>query len=167
MERTEEQKNEAISRTTSELRRVFATFDENGDGLISRTELGTLMAKLDGVGVTEEELTSMMESADKNGDGLVNFEEFMELHARHESPGFLQESDQDAEFLEAFQVFDKNNDGFISVVELQSILRSLGVNRNIKLQDCEKIISAVDKNCDGLVDFAEFKRLMSDLPCTA
>lgn len=167
MENTGEQKNEAMSRTTSELRRVFATFDENGDGLISRTELGALMKKLDDAGVPEEELTSMMESADKNGDGLVNFEEFVELHTRAESPELSQESDQDAEFLEAFQVFDKNNDGFISVVELQSILRSLGVDRKINIQDCEKIISTVDKNRDGLVDFAEFKRLMSGLPCTA
>lgn len=67
MEYTEEQKNEAISRTASELRRVFATYDENGDGLISRTELGALMKKLDGVGVPEEELTSMVESATRTG----------------------------------------------------------------------------------------------------
>lgn len=164
----EDLETEILSRTTSEMKRVFDTYDENGDGLICKTELANFMKKLD-VDVSEDELSFMIESVDRNEDGYVDFEEFIELHKSFADRDVLPESDvefvEEAELLEAFQVFDKNEDGFISAIELQTILRSLGINPAMKVQDCERIIHAVDKNSDGQVDFSEFRQLMVDQPC--
>ena len=155
-----------IIRTKSEMKRVFDTYDANGDGHICQGELGSFMKKLD-VEVSEEELASMMKSVDVNNDGHVDFEEFLKLHTalvekEQTEPG--NEHDEEAELRDAFEVFDKNNDGFISVIELQSVLRSLGINTAVKIQDVKKMIAVVDKNNDGQVDFTEFKQLMNSLP---
>ena len=159
----------------SEMKRVFDTYDENGDGYICKSDLGKFMRKLD-VHMSEEEISCMIESVDVNGDGYVDFEEFLELHTFLTDAGELdwlgssaeeQDDDEDAELLAAFQVFDKNQDGFISVTELQTVLRNLGINLGVEVQDCRRMISAVDRNNDGQVDFSEFKQLMAGIPCGA
>lgn len=163
----EDLETEILSWTTSDMKRVFDTYDENGDGFICKTELENFMKKLD-INVSEDELSIMIESADRNEDGYVDFEEFIELHKSFADRDVLPESDvelvEEAELLEAFQVFDINEDGFISAMELQTVIRSLGINPAMKVQDCEKIIHAVDKNSDGRVDFSEFRHLMVGQP---
>lgn len=154
----------------SEMKRVFDTYDENGDGYICKSELERFMRKLD-VDVSEEEILYMIDSVDVNRDGCVDFEEFLELHtslAERDQEGCgAEQHDEDAELLEAFQVFDRNQDGFISETELQTVLRNLGINPGVKVQDCQRMISAVDRNNDGQVDFSEFQQLMSSIPCAA
>ncbi|XP_027914707.1 probable calcium-binding protein CML30 [Vigna unguiculata] len=58
----------------------------------------------------------------------------------------------------AFDVFDENKDGFIEARELQRVLCSLGLEKD--LMECQKMINAVDKNGDELVDRTEFQRIM-------
>jgi calcium-binding protein CML len=169
------------ARHKREMERLFATYDEDNDGHISRRELGSVMQKL-GMEVTDEELNCMLRSVDKNGDGLVDFEEFVDFQAslsvapgnfastlagagNSEANGGIQmiggTSDDDDDLREAFDVFDKDKDGFICVKELYSVLRSLGINANTTITSCQNMISAVDRNGDGLVDFIEFKDLMT------
>ncbi len=139
------------------------------------------MQKL-GMEATDEELNCMLRSVDKNGDGLVDFEEFVDFQAslsvapgnvastlagagNSEANGGIQmigsTSDDDDDLREAFDVFDKDKNGFICVKELYSVLRSLGISANTTITSCQNMISAVDRNGDGLVDFIEFKDLMT------
>lgn len=169
------------ARHKREMERLFATYDENNDGHISRRELGSVMQKL-GMEATDEELNCMLRSVDKNGDGLVDFEEFVDFQAslsvapgnvastlagagNSEANGGIQmigsTSDDDDDLREAFDVFDKDKNGFICVKELYSVLRSLGISANTTITSCQNMISAVDRNGDGLVDFIEFKDLMT------
>ena len=53
-------------------------FDQNGDGLISETELHSTMTSL-GEPLTRAEVRSMIREADIDGDGLINFAEFQLL----------------------------------------------------------------------------------------
>jgi Ca2+-binding EF-hand superfamily protein len=162
-----------------EIRRVFNTYDEDRDGRISEAELGNCMKKLD-LDVSEDAISTMMSSADKNGDGLVDFDEFRALQqtptsASNYSNGnssskttSLEHGDDDPEdndtlLKETFSIFDRNNDGFISNIELQSILHRLGIRKGSSLKDCQQMIAGVDRNGDGQVDFEEFKELMTDL----
>lgn len=165
-----ENNGEHMIPAVTEMKRVFATYDENGDGYICKSELERFMRKLD-VDVSEEEILYMIDSVDVNRDGCVDFEEFLELHtslAERDQEGCgAEQHDEDAELLEAFQVFDRNQDGFISETELQTVLRNLGINPGVKVQDCQRMISAVDRNNDGQVDFSEFQQLMSSIPCAA
>jgi calmodulin len=64
------------------------------------------------------------------------------------------------EIKEAFQVFDKDSDGFITIKELATVMRSLGHNpTESELQD---MIKQYDKDESGTIDFAEFFELMTN-----
>ncbi|KAI4354392.1 hypothetical protein L6164_003258 [Bauhinia variegata] len=60
----------------AELEQVFKKFDVNGDGKISASELGSIMASL-GKPTSEEELISIIKGVDSNGDECINLDEFI------------------------------------------------------------------------------------------
>ncbi|XP_027333653.1 polcalcin Ole e 3 [Abrus precatorius] len=57
--------------------RIFKSFDANGDGQISSSELGEALKTLGSV--TAEEVQRMMEEIDTDGDGYISYEEFTEF----------------------------------------------------------------------------------------
>jgi calmodulin len=57
--------------TLQEIKQAFAVFDTDGDGSITREELGNVMKSL-GEDLTDQELEEMLEHADTNGDGLIS-----------------------------------------------------------------------------------------------
>ncbi|XP_010922884.1 probable calcium-binding protein CML46 [Elaeis guineensis] len=72
----------------------------------------------------------------------------------------LEEKEASLEELEeAFYVFDRNEDGFISPKELWSVLRRLGLE-GMSLGDCERMIAVFDEDGDGRINFREFKSLL-------
>ncbi|XP_072991807.1 calmodulin-1-like [Typha latifolia] len=67
--------------------------------------------------------------------------------------------EQISEFQEAFLLFDRNGDGYISLEELNTVLQSLGQNpTNEELHD---MIKEVDMDGNGTIDFEEFLNLMA------
>ncbi|XP_027342903.1 calmodulin-like protein 3 isoform X2 [Abrus precatorius] len=139
---------------TNELKRVFQMFDHNGDGRITKKELNESLEKL-GIFIPNKELTQMIEKIDVNGDGCVDIDEFGELYG-----SIMEERDEEEDMREAFNVFDQNGDGFITVEELRTILSSLGLKQGRMVEDCKKMITKVDVDGDGMVDFKEFKQMM-------
>lgn len=66
--------------------------------------------------------------------------------------------EQVAEFKEAFEIFDKDKDGYITIKELGDIMKDLGQNPSeAELQD---MINEVDIDGNGTIDFREFLGLM-------
>jgi calmodulin len=62
------------------------------------------------------------------------------------------------EFRESFNVFDRDGDGFISIVELELAMRAMGHNpTRIEL---EEMIEEVDLDKDGAISFEEFVTMM-------
>ncbi|XP_051131858.1 calmodulin-like protein 3 [Andrographis paniculata] len=141
----------------SDLQRVFAMFDRNGDGKISRKELSESLESL-GIHIPEKELGQMMKTIDTNGDGYVDIEEFGILYATVMEDD--QNGDEESDMLEAFNVFDQNRDGYITVEELRSVLSSLGLKQGHSLEDCKQMITRVDVDGDGRVNFDEFRQMM-------
>ena len=67
--------------------------------------------------------------------------------------------EQIIEFKDAFSLFDKNGDGKITTKELGTVMRSLGSNpTEAELQD---LISEVDTDRSGTIDFPEFLTVMA------
>ena len=67
--------------------------------------------------------------------------------------------DKIAEFKEAFEIFDKDRDGFITIKELGEIMKNLGQTpTDAELQD---MINEVDIDGNGNIDFKEFLGLMA------
>ncbi|GMI10940.1 hypothetical protein TrLO_g9293 [Triparma laevis f. longispina] len=66
--------------------------------------------------------------------------------------------DQIEEFKDAFSLFDRDGDGTITTVELGTVMRSLG--QSVTEADLKDMISEVDADNSGTLDFAEFLTMM-------
>ena len=60
----------------AELKKAFSVMDSNGDGVVSKDELKSLLKGL-GEDVTDDIVDEMIKIADENGDGKIQFEEFV------------------------------------------------------------------------------------------
>lgn len=151
------------------LRRIFDLFDKNGDGVISVQELSQALGLL-GLEADLADLESAVESFIKPGNVGLRFDDFASLHQSLNETYFaaeLEESAAEAEvpqeesdLSEAFKVFDEDGDGYISAKELQVVLGKLGFAEGNEIGRVEKMITSVDRNHDGRVDFFEFKDMM-------
>ncbi|XP_060668384.1 calmodulin-like protein 3 isoform X1 [Ziziphus jujuba] len=167
---SQEQKERSSKRKTQELRQIFATFDKNSDGFITKQELRESLKNIR-IFMTDRDLEEMVVKVDSNGDGLIDFDEFCLLceslisrdaagQSSGKGGGEEEEEEEGEELKEAFDVFDKDKDGLISVEELGLVLCSLGLKEGNKIEDCKEMIKKVDMDGDGMVNFDEFKKMM-------
>ncbi|CAI9114871.1 OLC1v1015685C1 [Oldenlandia corymbosa var. corymbosa] len=170
------------SLNTVRLRRIFDIFDKNKDGLISSDEL-TQALKLLGLDADVSDLDATIRSYIQPGQPGLTFDGFRALHRSindafypdlggdddeerksGNGSGSGSESECESDLSEAFKVFDEDGDGYISARELQAVLEKLGLGEEGKeLERVEKMISCVDTNHDGVVDFVEFKDMMRNI----
>ena len=66
--------------------------------------------------------------------------------------------EQIEELQAAFQIFDKDSDGVITIQELEEVVRSLG--QVTRPEDVKEMISQLDADNSGTVDFHEFLMMM-------
>ena len=165
------------------LRRVFDLFDKNGDDVITVEEISQALFLL-GLEAEHSELRSIITSFIRPGlDGLA-YSDFESLHKSLNDtfldcvdghPGEEDDAHGDlvdaanleekevieSDLTEAFKVFDQDGDGYISAMELQTVLSKLGLpEANQELRQIQLMISSFDLNHDGRVDFFEFKDMM-------
>ncbi|KAL5988720.1 hypothetical protein ACLOJK_026821 [Asimina triloba] len=95
----------------------------------------------------------MIRVVDSNGNGTVEFEEFLYLMGRE-----LKESDAMEELREAFKVFDKDQNGYISANELRLVMINLG--EELTDEEVNQMIREADVDGDGQVNYDEFVRIM-------
>lgn len=112
-----------------EFREAFRLFDKDGDGSITKEELGRVMRSL-GQFARTEELQQMLQEVDVDGDGNVSFEEFVDIAwsagAGSDPEHVLSREEEEKELRDAFRVFDKHNRGYITASDLRAVLQCLG-----------------------------------------
>ena len=133
---------------------AFSLFDKDGDGTITTKELGTVMRSM-GQMPSEKELRDMINEVDSDGNGFIDFQEFLTLVARK----MMTEKETDEEMMQAFKVFNRDGDGFISAPELRLVMVNLG--EKLTDEEIQEMIREVDVDGDGQINFEEFKRLMT------
>eukprot|EP00612_Vaucheria_litorea_P002478 CAMPEP_0171459286 /NCGR_PEP_ID=MMETSP0945-20130129/4630_1 /TAXON_ID=109269 /ORGANISM="Vaucheria litorea, Strain CCMP2940" /LENGTH=149 /DNA_ID=CAMNT_0011985273 /DNA_START=27 /DNA_END=476 /DNA_ORIENTATION=- len=67
--------------------------------------------------------------------------------------------EQIAECRDAFSIFDKDGNGTISTSEIAQVMRSM--NQNPSEEEIQQMISEVDSDGSGNIDFDEFLRMMA------
>merc|ERR1712046_448892 len=72
--------------------------------------------------------------------------------------GGLTEEQLD-EIREAFNLFDNDQSGAIDVRELEAAMRALGFE--VKNEELKKMVSDVDNDGNGTIEFAEFLEMMT------
>ncbi|KAJ3863874.1 calmodulin [Lentinula novae-zelandiae] len=132
----------------SEFKEAFSLFDKDGDGTITTKELGTVMRSL-GQNPTEAELQEMVNEVDVNGDGTIDFPEFLSMMARK-----MKDIDSEEEIKEAFRVFDKDGNGFISAAELRHVMTNLG--EKLTEEEVDEMMREADQDGNGTIDYNEF-----------
>ena len=136
----------------AEFKEAFSLFDKDGDGMITTKELGTVMRSL-GQNPTEAELADMINEVDANQNGTIDFYEFLTLMAKK-----MKETDTEEELKEAFKVFDRDGNGFISASELRHVMTNLG--EKLTDEEVDEMIREADVDGDGQINYEEFVRMM-------
>lgn len=119
---------------------------------LTMQELGTMLTAL-GNNPTEADLSNMCQDVEVDHDGFIDFTSFLSIMAQK-----IKNSDTEEELIEAFKVFDRDGDGFITASELKFSLWNLGE----KLLDSEvdEMVHEGDVDGDGKINFDEFWRMM-------
>ncbi|KAF0892074.1 hypothetical protein E2562_013469 [Oryza meyeriana var. granulata] len=136
----------------AEFKEAFSLFDKDGDGSITTKELGTVMRTL-GQNPTEAELQDMISEVDADGSGNIDFQEFLGLMARK-----MKDKDSEEELREAFRVFDKDQNGFISAAELRQVMANIG--ERLTDEEVGEMILEADVDGDGQINYEEFVKCM-------
>ncbi|KAL5084288.1 hypothetical protein Trisim1_012178 [Trichoderma cf. simile WF8] len=79
--------------------------------------------------------------------------EFLTMMARK-----MKDTDSEEEIREAFKVFDRDNNGFISAAELRHVMTSIG--EKLTDDEVDEMIREADQDGDGRIDYNEFVQLM-------
>ncbi|XP_055712564.1 troponin C, isoallergen Bla g 6.0201-like [Phlebotomus papatasi] len=138
------------------LKKAFDAFDQEKQGFIEATMVGTILGML-GHQLDQKMLDEIIAEVDADGSGQIEFEEFATLAAR-----FLVEEDAEAmqaELKEAFRLYDKEGNGYITTGVLREILREL--DDKITEEDLDMMIEEIDSDGSGTVDFDEFMEVMT------
>lgn len=140
------------SNQVAECMEAFKLFDKDGNGSISRSELTTVMKSL-GLDPTDDNIEDLMNEVDIDGNHEIEFDEFLTLMERQMTYG-----DADQEIMEAFKVFDKNGDGYISGAELKHVLNSIG--EKLSDEELETMILEISEG-SGQINIEQFQALLS------
>ncbi|XP_020206822.1 calmodulin isoform X2 [Cajanus cajan] len=123
-------------------------------GCITMEELASAIRTLNQNSPRKEELEIMMNEVDMVGNGTIEFGQFLNLMARK-----MKQTEAEEELKEAFRLFDKDQDGYISPTELLSVMRNIGVK--VTEEELEQMIRVADLDGDGRVNYQEFVRMMA------
>ncbi|KAF9435634.1 calmodulin-like 3, partial [Entomortierella beljakovae] len=137
----------------AEFKEVFSLYDKDNSGTISTSEIGSILRKFN-PGITEASIQTMVRALDVDGSGTIDFLEFLTLMTRNSA-----KTDYDTELKEAFKVFDKDGNGFISRSELSHALSNLG--STLTEEEVDAMIQEADINGDGQVNYEEFALIMA------
>jgi len=159
------------------LRELFDLFDMDGSGYVGAEEMGDVMRAL-GLPAEQVDVEQIMSQVDKSGDGQMSFVEF-KLAMQRSQQQVLREEDQQLfssgrramrekivpprrvltdeqmyELSEAFDAFDIDGNGSITVDEMRLAMQNLGISASAR--QVRQIVSELDIDGDDCVSFDEF-----------
>jgi len=93
--------------------------------------------------ISQVNTDSSKHSRNKKPD--IEYPEFLTMMARK-----MKDTDSEEEIREAFKVFDRDNNGFISAAELRHVMTSIG--EKLTDDEVDEMIKEADQDGDGRID---------------
>jgi calcium-dependent protein kinase len=94
-----------------------------------------------------------MDKLDFNGNGTIDYSEFMIAHVD------LNKLLQEDKLKEAFELFDIDHSGSITIDEIKKVLGN-GRKNDVDDAEWERILDEADSDGNGEISFDEFKAMM-------
>jgi len=154
------------------VKRVFQEFDTDGNGTMSRVELGFLLTRLGNF--SKEEIDKIMNEVDKDESGEIEYDEFLSWIATPGAKldvvdGEAVRFDLDTALQPLFRIFDRSGNGIITRTEfhdcyniLAGALKALPAQEGavpiaaLAMSEEERIFAIADRDSDDVISFAEF-----------
>ena len=137
--------------------KLFNQIDINGDGKINKQELlKGLQTKMKSP-TLEQDVEEIYKNIDMDNNGYIEYEEFVRAAVSKEK--FLTEN----VLRYAFRYFDKDNSGEITFDEIEAVFKESVSDKSNVHDSLKQIISEVDANGDGVIDFNEFAHIMKSM----
>ena len=135
---------------SKDILKIFRMFNTNDDGKLSKKELFNGLIKYFNEKEIKKEIDDIFLLLDGANRGFIEYEEF--LRATLDQNILLS----DENLVYAFNFFDKENFGTISVEKIKKFF----VDDNVSEKVFRSIFNEIDSNEDGEIDFEEFKNMM-------
>jgi calcium-dependent protein kinase len=147
--------NVPMTEEIKELSMTFRFLDENSDGKLTKEELVKGLASI--IPNNEElkcEVENIFKRVDNDKSGFIEYQEFIRACINKEH--ILDETN----LRFAFQFFDKDGSGQITVEELQEVFAQGEENYNVSLRVLKLLVEEIDTNKDGQISYEEFRDMM-------
>lgn len=142
--------------TSEQIREAFQLFDADGSGAIDGEEMALAMKGLGFGDLAKDEVEHLMRSMRLDANGLVSYGEFEKLVKSRMAP-----RDSPEEILKAFQLFDLDKKGKVSLENLREVAKLLGEDPGEDV--LREMIAEADEDGDGVVSLEEFKHVMMQM----
>jgi Ca2+-binding EF-hand superfamily protein len=139
-----------------EYQKFFDMFDIDKKGYVMVIQVGSVMDAMQQE-YDEKTLRKTVRKFDADGSGKLEFEEFAAMV--YTIANSVDKETMERELRDAFRLFDKERNGFISRDSMKSLLREI----DDKLTDAEldAAIDEIDEDGSGKIEFEEFFELMA------
>ncbi|XP_057321427.1 troponin C, isoallergen Bla g 6.0201-like [Microplitis mediator] len=141
-----------------QLQTAFDAFDKEKKGIIATADISIIIGMMGIETETPADLDNAIAEVDTFGAGEVRFEDFCTIVSR------FMEEDVDVEALkselkEAFRLYDREGNGYITTECFREILSE--IDENLNDDELDMMIEEIDADGSGTLDFEEFVEAMT------
>lgn len=133
--------NSMDEESLNKIKESFLLFDQDNDGYITKQELSTLLRAL-GKNLTDLEINNLITQHEIENNS-IDFDKFIIITNQ------ITPKDTQNDLLNAYELFDPENNGFIKVNEFKHIMTNLGEKLNTN--EIENIIKDLDPQNEGKI----------------
>ena len=153
LQNVRKKRREVTTQQLQEVNEAFQLLDSDKDSKIDYYELKVALKAL-GFDVKKDEILRLFRSYDPQDTGHISKDDFIEI-----SRDMILKRDPMEELENAFKLFDRDDQGGISVASLRRVAREL--NLSPSEDDLRAMIDEFDTDGDGMVSLDDFVQIMT------
>ena len=125
--------------------KAFDYVDKKKTGEIPVSQIGNLLSVAKEEDFDQDDINEALDKMGKGNEDTLTSEEFLQ---------FMTELNNPNNIVDAFRLFDADNNGYISIDEFKYILKM--VDSPLSDKDVKEIFDTFDVSSDGKIDYKEF-----------